>query len=338
MIRTILPAALAAMASCAAFAQPAVAPLSFEVASVKPAPPPTDGRMRVMMGGDPGRVNYSNVSLRDIIRNAYRLKDYQISGPAWINTERYDVVAKLPADASRDQVPEMLQALLAERFKLTVHREAKDLPAFALVVGKNGLKMKESVIEDSPAGGDPKTAGGPKFGDFPAPPPPPPGGGGAVGGFAIGGGGRGGRGGPDGMPMFQGRGPMMMMNGRGHLVAKQMSTTGLADMLTRQLDRPVLDETGLKATYDFTLDWTPDGSEAGPRLLGPPGGGHGGGDGGAAAGGGGDGRAPTTENPDGSGPPLAMALQQQLGLRMEAKKLPLELLVIDRCEKVPTEN
>jgi uncharacterized protein (TIGR03435 family) len=281
-------------------------------------------------------LNYSNVSLRDIIRNAYRLKDYQISGPAWISSERYDVVAKLPADSSRDQIPEMLQTLLAERFKLTVHRESKDLPAFALVVGKNGLKMKESVVDDPPAGGDPKAGGGVKAGDFPPmPPPPPPGGGG---GFGIGGG-RGGRGGPDGMPaMFPGRGPMMMMNGRGHLVAKQMSMAGLTDMLTRQLDRPVLDETGLKATYDFTLDWTPDGSEAGPKF-GPPGGGPGGGEGGAATAGAGDGRAPTTANPDGpTGPPLATALQQQLGLRMEAKKLPLELLVIDHCEKVPTEN
>src|SRR5437764_10358755 len=84
-------------AAGAVFGQSADAPLSFEVASVKPAAPPTGGKMMVRMGGDPGRVDYSNVSLRDIIRQAYGVKDYQISGPDWMSAARFDVIAKLPA-------------------------------------------------------------------------------------------------------------------------------------------------------------------------------------------------------------------------------------------------
>jgi uncharacterized protein (TIGR03435 family) len=108
-------------------------PPAFEVASIKPAPPITtiaaqiqSGKIHVGMTIDAARVDIGFMSLADLIRVAYRVKPYQISGPDWMREERFDIVAKLPDGASTDQVPEMLQALLAERFNLKVHRESKE--------------------------------------------------------------------------------------------------------------------------------------------------------------------------------------------------------------------
>jgi uncharacterized protein (TIGR03435 family) len=119
--------------------------LSFDVASVKPAPPTPDGRIRSFLGGDTGRVNWTNANLRDIIRAAYQLKNDQISGPDWLENERYDVVVKLPDGAPESRKRPMLQTLLAERFHVAVHRERKELPAYWLAVAKVGVKMKEFV-------------------------------------------------------------------------------------------------------------------------------------------------------------------------------------------------
>ena len=95
------------------------------------------------------------MSLADLIRVAYRVKPYQLSGPDWMTAERFDVLAKMPEGATREQVPEMLKALLAEPFKLAVHRESKEHAVYALVVGKGGPKLKESAPDaDAPAGGD----------------------------------------------------------------------------------------------------------------------------------------------------------------------------------------
>ncbi|HMC60340.1 MAG TPA: TIGR03435 family protein, partial [Candidatus Solibacter sp.] len=126
MIRAISAAGMAVAMACAAFGQSAATPLSFEVASIKPAAPQMDGRLMIRMGGDPGRLDYNNVSIKDLIRQAYGVKDYQISGPDWMASTRFDVLAKLPAGTPRSKVPEMLQALLAERFKVTIHRETKE--------------------------------------------------------------------------------------------------------------------------------------------------------------------------------------------------------------------
>ena len=339
MIRAIAAGGMAfgmvVAAACPAFGQSATTPLSFEVASIKPAAPQMDGRLMIRMGGDPGRLDYNNVSLKDLIRQAYGVKDYQISGPDWMASTRFDVLAKLPADTPRSKVPEMLQALLAERFKVEIHRETKELPMYALVVGKNGPKMKESEVDPNapppdggPGPGGPSANGG------------PPTGGGRVGrlgdaeGGAFGGGVRMSK---DGKPQFApgpARGPMMMMNGRGHVSAKMMNMDSLVNMLARQLDRPVVDQTGLKGNYDFDLDYTPD---EGQRMLPvgvpppppPPGGG---------APGGGEGHVPSASNPDANGVSLFTALQSQLGLKLDAKKGAVELIVVDRAEKIPTEN
>jgi len=301
MNRAIAGAGLTVIMACGAFGQAAAARPSFDVASIKAAAPPIYGKLMIRMGGDPGRIDYGNVSLKDIIRQAYDVHDYQISGPDWMNSTRFDIVAKVPDGAPEDQVPLMWQALLAERFKLQIHRESKELPMYALVVGKNGPKMKESEID---ANG---TANGGQGSGGPSPLPPV-------------------KMGKDGMPQLPGggRGPMILMNGRGHVTAKMMNMSGLVDILARSVDRPVVDQTELKGSYDFNLDYTPDESTRMPMPGGmppPPGAGemHG------------------ADSPD-NGLSLFAALQAQLGLKLEAKKGPVELIVIDRVEKAPTEN
>src|ERR1035437_1678640 len=147
MIRATVAAAMAVATACAAFGQSTATPLKFEVASIKPATPSPDGRLMIRERVGPGRLDYSSVSLKTMIQRACEVQDYQISGPDWMASTRFDVVAKLPADSPRSGIPEMLRALLADRFKLAVHRETKELPMYALVVGKNGPKMKESEFD-----------------------------------------------------------------------------------------------------------------------------------------------------------------------------------------------
>jgi uncharacterized protein (TIGR03435 family) len=125
----------------AAFAQTP----AFEVASVKPAAPQTGHfQYHMTMKTDGGRVDIINGSLTDLVRTAYRVNAYQVDGPEWMVTQKFDVAAKLPEGASKELIPEMLQALLAERFHLAIHRTTRELPAFALVVAKGGPRLKES--------------------------------------------------------------------------------------------------------------------------------------------------------------------------------------------------
>jgi uncharacterized protein (TIGR03435 family) len=282
---------------------------TFEVASIKPAPPPTGGMILVMMSGgpgsaDPGRVTFTNMTVKNILMRAYEVKSYQISGPGWLDSERFDIVAKVPQGATKEQFALMIQNLLAERFKLTLHHEKKDLPMYALVVAKNGPKLKESV-DDRNA----KDAGSaPPLG-----PPPPPG-----------------PMGKDGFPQLPpgagGRGILMMgMNGRARISGTKRSMAELADGLAGFLDRPVVDMTELKANYDFTLYFDPEGMMG---LMGPIGRG--------GPGGPGEGGAPVTSAPESVS--IFTAVQEQLGLKLDQRKGPVDLLVIDHLEKVSTDN
>ncbi len=267
-MRSISVAGLLAVVSCAAFGQ------TFEVASIKPAAPPVDGRLMVRMNSEAGRVTYTNVSLRNIITAAYKVKDLQISGPAWMASTRFDVIAKLPAGAKKEDVPAMLQALLADRFKLTLHKEEKVMPAYELLPGKSGPKLKEAE------------AGG---------------------------------------------GMRMMMGPRGRHLSGKATLSQLADNLSNALDRPVLDKTGIKGVYDIDLEWS--GDEGGMRGLGP-----------LKAG-----PRPESGSPEvghdakihdesADAPSIFTALQDKLGLKLEARKAPVEMLIIDHAEQVPTEN
>ena len=98
--------------------------------------------MFIGMSADGAMVKYTNITLRDCIRGAYRVRDFQIFGPDWMTKARFEISAKLPPGASADQIPEMLQALLAERFKLEIRREMKEQNVYALMVGNGGAKLK----------------------------------------------------------------------------------------------------------------------------------------------------------------------------------------------------
>lgn len=186
MLKALIRIGLAVLPAAAVLAQAAADKLTFEVASVKPAAPPTPGRMQIMMRGgpgtsDPGQATFSNVTQRMLLAKAYGVQDYQISGPGWLDSERYEIVAKVPKGTTEEQFKVMLQNLLADRFKLTLHHETKDLPRYELVVAKNGPKLKEAAAAlagDGTAGsGDAGPAGGtppPPGAGFGPPPGPPP--------------------------------------------------------------------------------------------------------------------------------------------------------------------
>ena len=127
----------------------------FEAASVKPASPKVSSfggsrliELRLRLSGGPGTSNPGLVrcvscTLSDLILKAYDIDEYQVSGPGWLDTP-LDVSARLPAGATQEQYRLMLQDLLAKRFKLAFHREKKDVPGYALAVGKGGPRLKET--------------------------------------------------------------------------------------------------------------------------------------------------------------------------------------------------
>jgi uncharacterized protein (TIGR03435 family) len=256
-----------------------------------------------------------------LLMTAYNVKPYQISGPPWLDSERYDVTATVPEGTSKEQSNVMLQNLLADRFGVKLHHETKDLPRYELTVAKGGPKLKASAAE-------PEAPAAPLAEPPPLPKGPPP----------IG---------KDGFPQLPSgrKGTMMMLTPKGfHMAVGSSTISTLADMLGNMLASPVVDKTGLTGTYDYTLDFSRDSMQGDPMGMAPPpgkGGGFGvitGGPGPAPGDGArpGDGGAPGADQPE--APSLLVAVQEQLGLRLDKKRGPLDLIVIDHAEKVPTEN
>ena len=120
---------------------------AFEVASIKATDPDPKNTAFIGMTADGARVKYTNITLRDCIRGAFRVRDFQIVGPDWMTKARYEINATLPAGASIDQIPEMLKGLLEERFKLEVRREQKDTNVYALLVANGGAKLKPAEVK-----------------------------------------------------------------------------------------------------------------------------------------------------------------------------------------------
>jgi len=248
---------------------------------------------------DGARVSCTALNLKDYIGAAYKLKLYQIQGPDWMGGERFDINAKLPAGATEAQVPDMLKALLADRFQMKAHRETKDFPVYGLVVAKGGLKMKESAQDPGREVGDP--------GEKPKAP-------------ATNMSGSGGRG---GVHIEYGNGSFFTMADN-KFIARKLPMASFADLLGRFVDKPVVDMTGITGSYDFDLDFTPEDYMA--MLIRSA----------IAAG--------VTMPPEAlrmlsgsSGDSLMNALDR-LGLKLENRKAPVEVLVVDRMEKAPTEN
>jgi len=241
----------------------------FEVASIRPSL--QEGLLAnhtPTLNVEPGRnIRFENIQLRDVIMLAYGIGIRQIVAPKWLydpagetnDTPRFDIVAKVPADATQQQIPLMLQRLVAERFKLEFHRERRDMQVFALEVGKGGLKMQESAAEDRRETGCIRGLG---------------------------------------------QGPELTITAECHRVtledlAQQLQT--LAPGYFRE--GPIVDKTGLKGIYDLNLEWI--------RIQ---------------------------ERDAGAGGPTMFVAVEKLGLKLEKRKEPVDMFVVDRCERQPTEN
>src|SRR5476649_2411709 len=205
-------AILAILACGAVFGQTAPARPELEVASIKPSARPGAEQVHVGVQIDGAQVHFSYLSLMDYIQMAYRVKAHQVVGPDWLASERFEIAATLPASAAREQVADMMQALLTDRFQLKMHRDSKEFPVYALVVGKGGLKMKESPDNADASDGE--------------------GGKGAVNVTATGGRG--------GVSVNLGKGSYYSF-ANNRFEAKKLTMAALADSLTRYLDRPVVD-------------------------------------------------------------------------------------------------
>ena len=201
MIRSIV---LSVLAAVLAFGQTRP---EFEVASIRPAAVQTQSAtagVRI----DGSQVRMSNFSLKDAVAASYRMKFNQVVGPDWISSQRFEFSAKLPDGGSPTQVPEMLQALLVDRFQLKVHRETREFPIYALEVAKSGLKMKELPpdAESDKSDGTTSVAGA---------------------------------GNSSGVSINLGKGSFFNLTASG-FEAKKLTMGNFADMLTRFVDRTVV--------------------------------------------------------------------------------------------------
>lgn len=291
-IVSLIPALLV---STAAFSQSKPARAEFEVASVKPSVQQALTQITAGLQIDGAQVHASYLSLKDYIRIAYDVKDHQISGPDWLASQRYDISAKLPAGAAGDQIRDMMKSLLEDRFQLKIHHETRDFPVYGLVVAKGGLKMKESPPDSQTDSADASKAPVKVTAN----------------------------GGPAGTSVDLGKGSSFTM-ANNKFEARKLNMVAFADTLARFVDRPVVDMTELKGSYDFTLDFTTEDYRA-MRVRSA-----------IAAG--------VTLPPealralDGSSGDSLFASLQILGLKLENHKAPLEMLVVDQVLKTPTEN
>jgi uncharacterized protein (TIGR03435 family) len=235
---------------------------AFEVATIKPVDPDAKAGRYIIMQGTHRFVEKA-YTLKLLIAAAYDLNPRAISGgPAWIESEHYDIVAVTPGEVrpTHDEQMSMLRSLLADRFKLTFHREEKVFSIYELTVAKSGPKLKAST----------------------APPDDPP-------------------------ALISTVYPQRIV-----MPARNATMSDLARLMQRAiLDRPVVDKTGLSGRYDFDLEWAPDETQFGGEVP-----------------------AASAEAPS---PPLFSAIQQQLGLRLEATRGPIAALVVDKAER-PSAN
>ena len=223
----------------------AQAPTTFEAVSIHRN---ESGSQNTHINVAGGRVTITNASLKTLIRNAYALQSFQFAGgPGWLDSEMYDIVATTGAsdDIAPDQMKALLKDLLADRFKMTVHWETRQMSIYALVPGKDGAKLKASSSSDQPSINTQKTLH------------------------------------------------------KGRMIGGREPTAILASNLGNQLGTIVLDKTGLQGAFDWTLEWDPN-----PEA-------------------------------DSTEPSLFAALQEQLGLRLEPEKGPVQVLVVESAERAP---
>lgn len=267
------------------------APPQFEVASVRPSTTQPEGQVNVGLHMDGAQVRIASFTLKEYIRLAYRTKISQIAGPDWIGSDRFDVSATIPAGGKTSQIPEMFQALLADRFQLKFHREQREFPVYALVLGKGPLKLKEIPPDPDADKSAPVNVAG----------------GGSV----------------QGVNVNLGGGSSWSF-APNKFEAKKLSMAQFADNLERFADRPIVDMTGLKGQYDFAFEINPEDYR--PMLI----------------------RSAISAGV--SLPPQALRMAEstssaslsdalgQVGLKLEARKAPLDVIVVDSANKMPTAN
>jgi len=334
---TVALCSLAVLTATAAFAQTKPA---FEVATIKPAPPMDQAKVLAAMQAsgkmpfgatiDSNRAEYLYLDLKSLLTYAYGVKPYQITGPDWMSTERFDIVAKLPEGSTKGDAPKMLQTLLEERFKLVTHRTSAEHPVLALVVGKGGPKLKASaekpvaIDESAPLKpGELKMDGpnGPVRAKVDV----------TTGSSVIDMGLQG--------KMSYSLNPATQSF---HIDFSMTTMAGFADMITQlftQLSggtggRQVVDMTGIKGNYDATVELSLAEMIAMARAAGAdiptgvPG----------EPAGGGRGNAPAVaSDPSGGGSSLTDAVQS-MGLKLESRKATVDQFIVDHIEKTPTEN
>jgi uncharacterized protein (TIGR03435 family) len=262
----------------------------FEVASIRLFDPSASGQLLAGLHVDGAQIRAVGLSLRDLLSLAYEMKTTLILGPDWTASERFVVSATLPAGSTGAQLPEMFKALLADRFQVKLHKDKKDFAVYALLVGKGGLKMKETppdAEDDGPNTNVVNTRTG------------------------------------SGTSVNFGHGTSFTF-ANNRFEAKKLSMALFTPNLERFADRQIVDMTGLTAQYDFAFDVTPDEYRAmslraavwaGAAL--PP---------------------EALKMLEASSPAALGDALQQIGLRLDARKAPLDVLVIDDALKTPIAN
>lgn len=249
----------------------------FEAATIKPAAP--DARGRFISPGPGGGIRITNMTLKDMIEFAWGVQPFQVSGgPAWLDSVNYDIVAKPEAKVSQSELKVMLQALLTDRFQLRTHQETRELPIYALVLARKDGKLGPDLVASTEGSCE-------KFDPSHPPPPPQPG-------IAP--------------PRYCGN--MMISPTRLDVLGHTISE--LTPLLSRMVERKVVDQTGLKGNYDINLqlprDETPVSPDAPPARL-------------------------------DLAPILFSTFPERLGLKFESQKGPVEVIIVDAVEK-PSEN
>jgi uncharacterized protein (TIGR03435 family) len=268
--------------------------LEFEVAAIKRTPPPEKRPAKALEGcrggpgtDDPELLTCEDMSLFSLALMAYqieRLQYYRLSAPDWTKQlPGFDLNARVPAGATKDDLAAMLRNLLADRFKLVVHRESREVQEYDLVVAKGGPKFRQAApAAKRSADGDAKRG---------ASEPPTLG--------------------ADGYPTLPPGQRAALLDDRAHYHDPEMSIEFLATLLATQLRKPVHDATGLKGNYDIDLHWD---TAIHANAPGPG--------------------AQATDQ----GPTLILAVQEQLGLRLESKKGMVDFVMVDHVEKIPAAN
>jgi uncharacterized protein (TIGR03435 family) len=270
MRRPILITTCLALYQVSSFAQSSSVQVEFEAASVKKSDPANTNVPTMCRGGpgstDPVLFTCVNTALGALITDAYEVQRYELIAPVWMkmggSVDGYDLSAKVPAGATKEQLQLMVRKLLEERFHLAVHREARNVDRYTLIAGKGKPKLNAPV--EKPPNGRPYTS--------------------------------------------------QFVGGHIHFVTDRISMKGFAGFLTNMVNAPVEDQTNLSGEFAFTFDLAPDDrwpfySPALANLQ----------------------KGDTT-------PDVITALQEQLGLKLESKKGPLEVLVVDHADKIPSEN